>query len=142
MPLPATCSTTDYSQNPRTVILSTHLIDEVSDLLEHVILIDKGTIVIDSDADDLRQSAFVLSGAAAAVDRFMGDRRVLHRESLGTLARVSIERQLSLADRSRAASLGIEVESLSLQQLIIRNTTALGSDSTKASDPTDKESAS
>ncbi|MDJ0361341.1 ABC transporter ATP-binding protein [Rhodococcus sp. H29-C3] len=132
----------DYSQNPRTVILSTHLIDEVSDLLEHVLLIDKGTIVIDADAEDLRQSAFDLSGTADAVDRFLGDRRVLHRESLGTFARVSIERQLSFEDRSRAASLGIAVEPLSLQQLIIRNTTAPGSDSMKASDPTDKESAS
>lgn len=132
----------DYSQNPRTVVLSTHLIDEVSDLLEHVILIDKGKIVIDADADDLRQCAFALSGAAAAVDRFLGGRRVLHRESLGSFARVSIDRQLSLEDRSRAASLGIEVEPLSLQQLIIRNTTPPSSDSTKASDPTDRESAS
>jgi len=30
----------DYAEHPRTVILSTHLIDEVSNLLEHVFVID------------------------------------------------------------------------------------------------------
>ena len=114
----------DYAENPRTVILSTHLIDEVSDLIEHVLLIDKGRIVIDSDADELRRSAFVVSGTASAVEQFVGGRAVLHRDSLGSLARVSIDSALSLDERTRATALGLGVEPLSLQQLIVRNTTA------------------
>lgn len=113
----------DYAENPRTVVLSTHLIDEVSDLIEHVILIDKGRIVIDSDADDLRQSAFVVSGGADLVDRFVADRTVLHRDALGAVARVSVDAALSAEERARATSLGLDVEPLSLQQLVIRNTT-------------------
>lgn len=38
----------DYAEHPRTVVLSTHLIDEVADLLEHVLLIDKGRLVVDA----------------------------------------------------------------------------------------------
>ena len=30
----------DYAEHPRTVVLSTHLIDEVANLLEHVLVID------------------------------------------------------------------------------------------------------
>ena len=44
----------DFAENPRTVVLSTHLIDEVSNLLEHVVVIDEGRIIIDADAEDLR----------------------------------------------------------------------------------------
>ncbi len=33
----------DYAEHPRTIILSSHLIDEVANLLEHVIVIDRGT---------------------------------------------------------------------------------------------------
>jgi len=51
----------DYAEHPRTVVLSTHLIDEVSDLIEHVILIDKGRIVLDEDTDALREGAVVVS---------------------------------------------------------------------------------
>src|SRR6185437_4426143 len=44
----------DYAEYPRTVILSTHLIDEVSRLLEHVLVIDNGKLLLDEDADALR----------------------------------------------------------------------------------------
>jgi len=47
----------DYAEHPRTVVLSTHLIDEVSNLLEHVLVIDNGRIIIDEDAEVLRSSA-------------------------------------------------------------------------------------
>ncbi|HEY5251328.1 MAG TPA: hypothetical protein VIJ09_06695 [Acidimicrobiales bacterium] len=45
----------DYGEHPRTVLLSTHLIDEVADLLEYVVMIDHGRIVI--DAGDVRGHA-------------------------------------------------------------------------------------
>src|SRR4051795_12298725 len=44
----------DYAEHPRTILLSTPLIDEVANLLEHVIVIDRGRIVVDANADDLR----------------------------------------------------------------------------------------
>ena len=44
----------DYAEHPRTVLLSTHLIDEAAGLFERVIVIDRGRIVLDADADDLR----------------------------------------------------------------------------------------
>ena len=57
----------DYGRHPRTGILSTHLIDEVSNLLEHVLVIDNGTIIIDEDAEDLRGSATTVVGPKSAV---------------------------------------------------------------------------
>ena len=47
----------DYAEHPRTVILYTHLIDEVSNLLEHVLIIDEGRILMDQDAEQLRGTA-------------------------------------------------------------------------------------
>lgn len=115
----------DYAENPRTVVLSTHLIDEVSDLIEHVILIDRGRIIIDSEADDLRDRGFVVSGASDHVDTFVAGRKVLHRDALGSVSRVSVDARLSPDERARAQSLGLDTEPLSLQQLVIRNTTEL-----------------
>ncbi|MFC8180001.1 MULTISPECIES: ABC transporter ATP-binding protein [Nocardiaceae] len=132
----------DYAENPRTIVLSTHLIDEVSDLIEHVLLIDKGRIVIDADADDLRHSAFVISGAADAVEKLVADHTVLHRESLGSMARVSIDAALTDAQRAHASSLGLATEPLSLQQLVIRNTTAYGRGASLTPDHATEESVS
>ncbi|MEO8262009.1 MAG: ABC transporter ATP-binding protein [Pseudolysinimonas sp.] len=116
----------DYAEHPRTVVLSTHLIDEVSNLLEHVLVIDDGRILIDSDADDLRGSATTVAGAASAVDAFTKGREVLHRENLGGLASATVG-SLDAADRRAAAEAGLELAPVSLQQLIVRSTT-LGED--------------
>jgi ABC-2 type transport system ATP-binding protein len=111
----------DYAENPRTVILSTHLIDEVSNLLEHVIVIDDGAIIIDAPADELRGSVTTVAGASGAIDAFTATRSVLHREQLGGLASVTLE-ALSSADKATAREAGLELSPVSLQQLIIRKT--------------------
>jgi ABC-2 type transport system ATP-binding protein len=111
----------DFGEHPRTFILSTHLIDEVSALLEHVIVIDGGRVIIDQDADDLRGSAATLSGTTAAVDAFVGKRDVLHRAGIGGLTSVTVD-HLDAADRKAAASAGLELGPVSLQQLIVRKT--------------------
>jgi ABC-2 type transport system ATP-binding protein len=112
----------DYAEHPRTVVLSTHLIDEVSDLLEHVIVIDDGRIIIDSDADSLRGSVTAVAGTASAVDAFSKGREVLHREQLGGLASATLS-GLDAAGRRAAAEAGLELAPVSLQQLIVRSTT-------------------
>jgi len=112
----------DYAEHPRTVVLSTHLIDEVSNLLEHVIVIDDGRIIIDSEADALRGSATTVAGLSGAVDAFVAGREVLHRESMGGFASATVGR-LDDADRDRAAGQGLELSPVSLQQLIVRTTT-------------------
>ncbi|MEP6477885.1 MAG: ABC transporter ATP-binding protein [Rhodoglobus sp.] len=111
----------DYAEHPRTVILSTHLIDEVSNLLEHVLVIDQGRIIIDEDAETLRGSATTVVGTSAAVDAFVGGRQVLHRDGIGGLASVTIA-GLDQKERSAAIAAGLELTPVSLQQLIIRRT--------------------
>ncbi|KQM80882.1 ABC transporter ATP-binding protein [Agromyces sp. Leaf222] len=121
----------DYTEHPRTIVLSTHLIDEVANLLEHVILIDQGRILFDRDADELRGSATTVAGPRSVVESFIADRPVIGREGLGGLASATIDGRLDQADRVRAAELGLELAPVSLQQLIIHLTgTDLRADST------------
>ena len=112
----------DFAEHPRSVILSTHLIDEVSNLLEHVLVIDEGRIIIDAPADELRGSVTNVVGAASAVDAFVGTRDVLHRDGIGGLASVTVG-ALTPAEQAVARKAGLELSPVSLQQLIIRLTT-------------------
>lgn len=119
----------DYAENPRTIVLSTHLIDEVADLLEHVILIDRGRIVTDADADELRDSAVTVAGPAGEVDSFLGVRTELRRESLGGSTRVTVHSNSYAEDVAHAKALGLSVEPVSLQQLMVDTTGLQGKDS-------------
>jgi ABC-2 type transport system ATP-binding protein len=111
----------DYAEHPRTVILSTHLIDEVSNLLEHVFVIDDGRIIIDEPAESLRGSATTIVGTGSAVDAFIRGREVLHLDRIGGLASATVGR-LTPAERASATQSGLELTPVSLQQLIVRRT--------------------
>lgn len=111
----------DYAEHPRTVLMSTHLIDEAADLLDHVLLIDEGRLVIDSPAEELRGSAVTVSGATAHVERFVENRHVLTREVLGGLTSATVT-GLSSADKAAVLTAGLELAPVSLQQLIIGRT--------------------
>jgi ABC-2 type transport system ATP-binding protein len=120
----------DYAAHPRTVVLSTHLIDEVSELLEHVLVIDEGRLLVDSPAEELQGSATTVVGGREAVERFVGTRDVLHRDGVGGLVSLTVA-GLSAAERSAAKSAGLELGPVSLQQLIVRLTTGRPTDFTE-----------
>ncbi|MFN3866206.1 MAG: ABC transporter ATP-binding protein [Demequina sp.] len=111
----------DYTAHPRTVVLSTHLINEAANLLERVVVIDHGRIVIDANADELRATATTLVGRAADVEAFSIGRETLDRTTLGGIASVTVA-GLSAEDRRAAASAGLEASPVSLQELIVSRT--------------------
>jgi ABC-2 type transport system ATP-binding protein len=111
----------DYAEHPRTVVLSSHLIDEVANLLEHVLVIDHGRMILDESADELRESATTLVGPRQKVDDFLGSREVLHREGIGGLASVTVS-GLTADERAAATAAGLELAPVSLQQLVVHLT--------------------
>ena len=107
---------------PRTIILSSHLIDEVANLIEHVVLIDKGRVLIDENTQTILEQAATIVGNAEAVSRFVVGREVLHTESLGRVTSVTVLGEYSAAERATMAAAGIDFLPVSLQQLIVRTT--------------------
>lgn len=110
----------DYAEHPRTVLLSTHLIDEVANLLEHVIVIDRGRITVDAPAEDLRGRAVRVSGRASAVDQFTAHRKVLARQGIGSLASATVDGPLDDLAIARARDLQLDLGPVSLQEFVIR----------------------
>jgi ABC-2 type transport system ATP-binding protein len=109
----------DYAECPRTILLSTHLIDEAAALFESVVVIDRGRVVLEAAADSLRGVATTVSGPALAVDEFTAGRAVWDRRRLGSQASVVTVGQLDEASRARARSLGLDLVPLTLQQLVV-----------------------
>lgn len=108
----------DYAEYPRTIVLSTHLIDEMDRLLEHVIVLDNGKVVQDAAIDDLRGTAHQVSGKTDAVAKYTANSRVLSRHRIGGLATAVVEGRLTAEDRERAHDLAVECSSVSLQELV------------------------
>ncbi|MBO0831443.1 MAG: ABC transporter ATP-binding protein [Actinobacteria bacterium] len=110
----------DFAAHPRTVVLSTHLIDEAADLLEHVVMLDRGRVVLDAPADDVRGTTATVSGPARSVEEFVAGRVVWHRQLLGSRASVTVAGPFDLTEQARARALHLSLEPLSLQQLLVQ----------------------
>ncbi|MGQ7787486.1 ATP-binding cassette domain-containing protein [Nesterenkonia sp. K-15-9-6] len=112
----------DYAQHPRTIVLSSHLIDEIAHLIENVVLIDRGRIILDEPVEQLRDRAVTLVGRADAVAEIAAGREVLHEETMGRMARATVLGALDDGERRRVEELDIDIVPVSLQQLVVRLT--------------------
>lgn len=112
----------EYAKWPRTIMLSSHLIDEVSNLIERVLVIDGGRIVMDETADDARGQATNLVGDAGVVEGVVAGYEIIHRETLGRVTSVTILGSLPDDKRAELAEAGVDFAPVSLQQLIVRRT--------------------
>lgn len=83
-----------YQKRPRTIVLSTHLIDEIQQLVEHVILIDRHRVLEDADVQDLLDRAYDISGPAKLVDQYTEGLNVLSTTDLGNVRTAHVFDQL------------------------------------------------
>lgn len=109
----------DYAEHPRTVVLSTHLIDEAAGLMERVVLIDRGRVVLDAPADEVRGGATAVTGSSSNVDRFVADRAVWDRRLLGAQQSVVMPGPLDEVDCARAQQMHLHLKALSLQEMVV-----------------------
>lgn len=83
----------DFAEHPRTVIISTHLIDEVASVIDNVVIIDKGRVLLNKSIEALRRGAVSLTGAPEAVRAAIQGRELLHEDVIGGVMVASIYAQ-------------------------------------------------
>lgn len=105
----------DFTEHPRTIIISTHLIDEVSRLFEDVIIIDGGRCLLRSNAAELMEKAFYISGREAAVREAARDAIVMSEESFGNTLILSV-----YAKDGMHAKSDVDIQPMPLQKLFVQ----------------------
>lgn len=104
----------DFAQNPRTIILSTHLIDEVSRIFEDIVIIDNGRLLMKSNAVELKEQGFYISGKEDAVRAAAGGSIIMGEERFGSTLILSVFAKDGLKNRE-----GVEIQPIPLQKLFV-----------------------
>jgi ABC-2 type transport system ATP-binding protein len=104
-----------YSEHPCTIVISTHLIAEVENLIEDVVMIRDGRILKEMPREKLLGDGYAVSGPAGLVDHYLHGRDVLSVKSLGGLKTACVR---GAADREGLPA-GLEVSGVSLQDYFI-----------------------
>lgn len=73
----------DYIAHPRTILISSHHLNEIEDLLEEIILIDKGQLKLHVTMDELREYAVRVTGPEFEVKAWSRNRDVIFKERFG-----------------------------------------------------------
>src|ERR1700677_746026 len=73
----------DYMDDTRTILITTHQVEEVENLLTDVIFIDRGRIVLDSSLEDVATRFTAVAVAAARLDAARAEKPFYERHILG-----------------------------------------------------------
>lgn len=112
----------DYMAHPRTIILSTHLIEEVASLFEETLIIDQGRMLLHEETEVLRSRGATVTGPTDAVDRFVAGLTVLGEKLLGRTKSVTLYGELDDARRRDAHEAGLDLGPVALQELFVHLT--------------------
>ena len=107
--------------------MTTHLIDEMENLFEDIVLLDRGRVRATGSVDEFRGSAVTLTGAWERVEPLLPKATVLRVLRVGAMASVIAENGDGLAEAASAA--GVAVEPTGLRSLVA----AYGLDSSEVS---------
>lgn len=113
----------DYAAHPRTIIIASHLIGELENIIEDVVLIQEGRCIQNSSVEELRSRLLSLVGPVAEVEQLASGRSVVSRQELGPTAQVTLD----VADAPLAPSLlaqcpGVQSAPVPLQDAVIHLT--------------------
>lgn len=71
----------DYMEHPRTIIISSHILSELEDILSEMIILDKGEVLLYDNIDNIRDSAYRVDGAEAALNTFAANKNVIYKST-------------------------------------------------------------
>ena len=108
----------DYENNQRTIIIATHLIEEVANIIEEVVLIDSGRVLLQESVDELMNKGYCISGISEQVDEYCKDKNVIGYDELGNMKLAYI---LGVKDKLPENS-NLQISRINLQKLFVKLT--------------------
>lgn len=112
----------EYSKNPRTIVIATHLIEEITSILEQVIIIDNGKVIENDSVDNLLSRGYTATGSKALMDEFIKNKNLIGVDEVGS---VKVAYILGMNGVKEIPD-GIEISGLNLQKLFVKLTGETG----------------
>lgn len=109
----------NFMEEPKTIILSTHIIEEIAKMLDRVIIINTRKIVVDDSTENLLKSAYCVSGMSQNVDKYIEGKNCVNIEQMTSFKSATVMGKLTDSDRELAGKLNLEFSSVELQKLFI-----------------------
>ncbi|WP_078553054.1 ABC transporter ATP-binding protein [Bacillus alkalicellulosilyticus] len=110
----------DYLQHPRTIVLSSHLVNEIEDILEDILLIKEGEVLLHLEVDELKKYAVGLRGKNEIVEKWVEGHEIIYQESFGVNQSYHVVRNLfNESTIEQIKKSGVEVTAVDVNDLCV-----------------------
>ncbi len=109
-----------YMEAPFTIVISTHLIEEIASVIEHVVILKEGRVIKDCATEELLAGGYRISGKKETVDTWIQGEDVIGTEMLGTMKTAYVIG--SSKAKWKEAPEELEIAKLDLQKMFIQMT--------------------
>lgn len=106
--------TESFQKHPRTIIVSTHIIEEIAKTIQKLIIIDKGSICFFDTLQSVEANAFRISGLEKDVKATTQNLNIIGQDTVGGLVTSYI------FDTPPEQTVSVEIHPLSLQDFFIQ----------------------
>ncbi|MEG0308791.1 MAG: ABC transporter ATP-binding protein [Clostridium sp.] len=109
----------DYIEHPRTIIISSHILSELENLLSELLIINDGTLVLYKDMDSIKESAYRVDGSSADLKEFFKNKNVLHENLSDFSAFGIIEEAITSSMEAEAKSRNLKISRIRPEELYV-----------------------
>ncbi len=109
----------DYEDNPRTIIISTHLIEESSTIFEEVVIINDGELMLKNSVEELLRKAYFISGRRDEIEGAIEGLRLIHEEAFGGTTIFGVFGDMTEGQRQYFIERNIDISPMPLQKLFV-----------------------
>jgi ABC-2 type transport system ATP-binding protein len=110
----------DYIEFPRTIIISSHHLNEIEDIIEDVLLIKEGKKYLHTSIEELKSMAIGLRGKAGIIEDFTKDKEILHKEALGRESLyMVVKNDLGEKELQKVRGEGVEISPVTVDDICV-----------------------
>lgn len=114
----------DYMNHPRTIIISSHYLEEIEDLLENLLLIDNGQMLLHLPIDEVKQYAIRIDGKTNWIEENIPEETIIAKRKLESNHSYVIVKNSELIKQFEGSN--VNITPISPSELIVYLTNAEG----------------
>lgn len=108
----------DLEENPRIVIISTHIIDEAANYFDDVIYLSNKEVKLFESTEDINSKSKAFTGSKENM-KVLNDKNIIAKESFGAMEKYYIYDDFSTDELEEYSKNNLTIENISLQNLLV-----------------------
>lgn len=109
----------NYINNPKTIIISTHIIEEIEDIIENVVIIHDKKIIVNKEISELIDSVYTVSGIGRKIEEFIKNKNCIEVSEFASIKTAMIIGELNEELRREIREYNFELGKVKLQKLFV-----------------------